>query len=719
MGYSIQNFKKGLVLEHTHLINIENGIISNENNINKLKKDIQNSQNSNVGISNANNFYMIPSPIDETIYSGGSIACIGDSITAGVGANNNPYHKQLGELLNMSVTNLGSSGTVLCTGGHRSCRFSALSEENCKDKAIVTILLGINDWDQARNNEADGCYYYLGDMDSEDTSCIYGAMKMWCNKIVELKQTDSCANTKFYFMTPVITSWNNSAGSKNWDQNKTNVHGFKLRDLCQAIIDVCALYKIPVIDLNLYSGIYYNSSEDNNTKQYGGDGIHVNEGGHTLIANAILKALKQNPTYKSEKESTYYILDYISKMLKTDISYPSTSADNFIIPIKLKEILLSQSSIEINAGETANVEVSFNPSNTTQTNIVWSSSNTSIAIVNEGVITGVSEGETTIICKSSDNPSISSTINIKVNKPISGDITGISISGPSEVRVGRSIVLTASLVPSSTNQTDVEWSSDNTNISTVNGNGLTATVTGISVGQSYITCRSISNPSVYSEYFITINEQQGDIVDLSTILYEKTSDVTYNNGSITSTATGSIINDTVGTKQTIILKEPLVAGQEIEVEATNNAKKFHVIGLNDENTLESLKTTACYGEKIMATPINLYFDPSNSDTIMSFESSDSSLNKPVCSGDGSKIEKVDSQTYTIIFKRDDNGNITVWQKDKGQIIPPADGPTASNPHTITTQWNNLNSKNNTYLCIHGIVNPSVSYKIKYFGKLRQ
>jgi hypothetical protein len=119
----------------------------------------------------------------------------------------------------------------------------------------------------------------------------------------------------------------------------------------------------------------------------------------------------------------------------------------------------------------------------------------------------------------------------------------------------------------------------------------------------------------------------------------------------------------------------------------------------------------------MATPVNLYFDPSNSGTIMSFESSDSSLNKPVCSGDGSTITRETTNVYTIIFKRDDNGNITAWQKDKGQIIPPADAPTATNPHTITTQWNNLNSKNNTYLCIHGI-NGSVSYSINYFGKLR-
>ena len=211
--------------------------------------------------------------------------------------------------------------------------------------------------------------------------------------------------------------------------------------------------------------------------------------------------------------------------------------------------------------------------------------------------------------------------------------------------------------------------------------------------------------------------QQGDIVDLSTISYEKTSDVTYNNGAITGTGNGSIINDTVGSKQTIILKEPLVAGQEIEVSMTNKNKKFAVIGLNDNNTLESLNSTACYTGKIMATPINLYFDPSNSGKIMSFESADAALNKPNCSGDGSDITRETTNVYTIIFKRDDNGNITVWQKDKGQIIPPADSHTGSNPHTITTQWNNLNSKDNTYLCIHGI-SASLSYSINYFAKLR-
>ena len=86
------------------------------------------------------------------------------------------------------MKNLGASGTVLCTGGHRTCNIGKLTLANCKDKDIVTILLGINDWDQARNNETES-YYSLGDINSTETSCIYGAVKMWCEKIVELKST--------------------------------------------------------------------------------------------------------------------------------------------------------------------------------------------------------------------------------------------------------------------------------------------------------------------------------------------------------------------------------------------------------------------------------------------------------------------------------------------------------------------------------------------------
>ena len=230
--------------------------------------------------------------VDENLLSGLSIACIGNSITQGVGADGKPYPTQLAARLNAAVVNLGKSGTSLCEGGARTCNIRQLSESNCANKDVVTIMMGINDWAAARNNATDGTYYHLGDINSTETNCIYGAMHMWCKKIEELRKTESCADTKFYFMTPIITSWNSSVtGTRNWDQSKTNVHGYTLRDLCHAIIEVATLYEIPVIDLNLCSGIYYNNSSDENASLYGGDGVHINGAGHTLVTDAIIRAL--------------------------------------------------------------------------------------------------------------------------------------------------------------------------------------------------------------------------------------------------------------------------------------------------------------------------------------------------------------------------------------------------------------------------------------------
>lgn len=230
--------------------------------------------------------------VDVNTLSGLSIACIGDSITQGVGAESTPYPSQLATRLNATVKNLGVSGSSLCEGGARTCNIGQLTEANCAGKDIVTILMGVNDWAAARNNASEGVYYHLGDINTRETNTIRGAMRMWCDKIQELRNTESCANTRFYFMTPTITSWNSSVTkTRDWDQSKTNIHGFTLRDLCHAIIDVASEYDIPVIDLNLCSGIYYNSPEDENASLYGGDGVHINGAGHTLVTDAIIRAL--------------------------------------------------------------------------------------------------------------------------------------------------------------------------------------------------------------------------------------------------------------------------------------------------------------------------------------------------------------------------------------------------------------------------------------------
>ena len=230
--------------------------------------------------------------LDETAYEGMTIACVGDSITAayGVTKDETDYVTRLAEQLGTDYIRLGASGTTLCTDGSRTCNIGKLTESNLKGADVVTIAMGINDFCAAGAG-----YYELGDVHSTDTSTIYGAARMWCERIVELRKTDSLSHTQFYFVTPVITSWNNSVTTtRDWDQSKTNIHGYTLRDLCNAIMEVAALYDVAVIDLNLLSGMYYVDAEDNNTAEFGGDGVHPGEKGHEMMAGALANVLLQN-----------------------------------------------------------------------------------------------------------------------------------------------------------------------------------------------------------------------------------------------------------------------------------------------------------------------------------------------------------------------------------------------------------------------------------------
>ena len=226
--------------------------------------------------------------IDISFLVGKKIACIGDSVTYGVGANPN-YVTNLGIALNSTAINLGTSGTSLCYGGSRVCQISKLTEELMDGADIVTIYLGINDWAAAGNTNGKP-FYLLGTLDSTDTSTIYGAMKMWCNKIVELKKTEKYKNTQFYFITPHFTSWNNSVigSNRDWSQNKSNIHGYTQKDMSEAIKTVCKQYGISVIDMYDYTSQLYQQNPDKYKSEYAGDGVHPTATCHKLMSEYIL-----------------------------------------------------------------------------------------------------------------------------------------------------------------------------------------------------------------------------------------------------------------------------------------------------------------------------------------------------------------------------------------------------------------------------------------------
>ena len=75
---------------------------------------------------------------------------------------------------------------------------------------------------------------------------------------------------------------------------------------------------------------------------------------------------------------------------------------------------LNSSSISIAKGNTSTLTVSYTPETTTQTDIIWETSNSAVATVNNGVVTAVGSGECVITAKVSANSSITATCSVTV-----------------------------------------------------------------------------------------------------------------------------------------------------------------------------------------------------------------------------------------------------------------------------------------------------------------
>ncbi|MBP5230499.1 MAG: SGNH/GDSL hydrolase family protein, partial [Clostridia bacterium] len=262
-----------------------------------------NTQSRDTRITGDNGKILVSDPVPEDYYAGKKIVFLGDSVTWGAFLDDrtvNAYPFVLCRELGAVASNKAVSGSCLCTGGHVTVN-ETLTEANLAGADVVTIMLGVNDFNHAVKNgvwqgslkyDENATYYDLGDRGSTDTTEFYGALRSWCERISEFKRTPEFENTEFIFLTMPISSLNRSVSKdKDWDQDKVNIFGRTLREYCTAVMEISAEYGIPVFDANTFSGIYYNGPEDSNVEICGGDGVHPSAEGHRLIAESLKEFL--------------------------------------------------------------------------------------------------------------------------------------------------------------------------------------------------------------------------------------------------------------------------------------------------------------------------------------------------------------------------------------------------------------------------------------------
>ena len=132
-------------------------------------------------------------------------------------------------------------------------------------------------------------------------------------------------------------------------------------------------------------------------------------------------------------------------------------------------------------GERLRVFATVLPEDTTDKSHVWSSSDESIATVDQyGVITAISGGQVQIIATSCDEGGVKGIINLNVVEEISGIELDVK---QAKLHLGQELSLTASVLPAAAYDKTVTFTSDNEEVATVDENGK---VTALNIGKAVI-----------------------------------------------------------------------------------------------------------------------------------------------------------------------------------------------------------------------------------------
>lgn len=167
-----------------------------------------------------------------------------------------------------------------------------------------------------------------------------------------------------------------------------------------------------------------------------------------------------------------------------------TATCNVTVKQLPESISFTESAIAIGIGESHSLEVVFNPENTTERGLTWSSSNTTIATVNNaGEVTGKGAGKAVITAKTTNG--LTATCNVTVEVPV----TNVEFEQDYyEMFTGETLTIVATVTPDNAADKTLTWTSDNESIAKVDQNGV---VTALRKGEALITATSVNGVEAY------------------------------------------------------------------------------------------------------------------------------------------------------------------------------------------------------------------------------
>ena len=176
--------------------------------------------------------------------------------------------------------------------------------------------------------------------------------------------------------------------------------------------------------------------------------------------------------------------------------------------IAVESVTLNNTALELIEGETATLTATVLPDNATDKTVTWTSDNTAVATVADGVVTAKAEGTAKITAKAGD---ASAVCTVTVKKKVIA-VESVTLDRTTlELTVGGTATLTATVKPDNATDKTVTWSCDNTGVATVADGVVTAVAEGTAkvtakAGDATAVCTVTVKADVVKVTEITINE---------------------------------------------------------------------------------------------------------------------------------------------------------------------------------------------------------------------
>lgn len=241
-------------------------------------------------------------------------------------------------------------------------------------------------------------------------------------------------------------------------------------------------------------------ADGNNVDMIVDDGVILNPS--RLITREVVTATPKQTETTTTKNNTEPSTTKPNPSSTTPTVTSSTPSPS--TPVAVSGVALNKKVATINVGKKVTVKATVTPANADNKTLAWTSSNTKIATVSNGVVKGVKAGRVIITAKTTDGSNISATCTVTVKQPV----TRISLSKKATMYTGKKLTLKAKVNPANASNKALTWKSSNTKIAKVASNGV---VTGVKAGTVKITATAKDGSRKSATCTVTVRQSVSKI----------------------------------------------------------------------------------------------------------------------------------------------------------------------------------------------------------------